>query len=207
MEPFTRVTGRAAPLLRPNVDTEVMIRVDRLIGATPAGLGRWLFEAWRYDDDCAERPDFELNRPEFREARILLAGENFGCGSSREGAVWALRDYGVRAVVAPSFGDIFESNCFQNGILPVRLPEPEVEAVAAELEGGGELTVDLVDCSLTTPRGRRVPFAIAAERRDALLAGLDEIGMTLRLDGAIRAYQARELEVRPWLRPAGVRPA
>jgi 3-isopropylmalate/(R)-2-methylmalate dehydratase small subunit len=202
MEPFVRVTGRAAPLLRPNVDTEVMIRVDRLIGAPPGGLGRWLFEAWRYDAEGRERPDFELNDPRFRGASVLLAGANFGCGSSREGAVWALRDYGFRAVVAPSFGDIFESNCFQNGILPVRLPQQEVDAIAAELDAGGELTVDLAECAVTTPSGRRVAFAISGERREALLEGLDEIGLTLRLDGAIRAYQARELQLRPWLRPA-----
>jgi 3-isopropylmalate/(R)-2-methylmalate dehydratase small subunit len=202
MEPFTRVTGRAAPLLRPSVDTEVMIRVDRLIGAAPGSLGPWLFEAWRYDADGAELPDFELNLPQYRDACILLAGENFGCGSSREGAVWALRDYGVRAILAPSFGDIFESNCFQNGVLPVRLEQREVDAIATELADGGELTVDLVECSIATPGGRRVPFSIAAERREALLAGLDEIGLTLRLDGAIRTYQKRELEARPWLRPA-----
>ena len=198
MQAFTRVTGTAAPLLRPNVDTEVMIRVDRLISTPRGELGPWLFEAWRYDADGAEAPDFELNR--FRGARILLAGENFGCGSSREGAVWALDDYGIRAVVAPSFGDIFESNCFQNGILPVRLDTAEIASIARELDDGTEMTVDLADSAITTPAGRRVPFSIAAERRDALLAGLDEIGMTLRLDPAIRAHQERDHAARPWLR-------
>ena len=205
MEAFTRVTGRAAPLLRPNVDTEVMIRVDRIISTPREELGRWLFEPWRYEEDGSEAPGFELNMPRFRDARILVAGENFGCGSSREGAVWALAGYGIRAVIAPSFGDIFESNCFQNGIVPVRLAKEEVETIGRELDDGTEMTVDLEECAITTPAGRRVPFAVAPERRDALLAGLDEIGMTLRLDGEIRAYQSSELRARPWLRPVRAR--
>jgi 3-isopropylmalate dehydrogenase len=205
VEPFIRVSGRAAPLLRPNVDTEVMIRVDRLLSTPREELGRWFLEAWRYGDDGSEAQDFELNQPQFRDARILLAGENFGCGSSREGAVWALAGYGIRAVIAPSFGDIFESNCFQNGILPVRMGQEEVQAIAAELRDATEMTVDLDECTITTPAGRRVAFTVAAERRDALLAGLDEIGMTLRLDGDIRAYQERELAARPWLRPVRAR--
>jgi 3-isopropylmalate dehydrogenase len=201
MDKFTRVTGAAAPLMRINIDTEVVIPMNRLVAHKRGELGRYCFEAWRYGPDGSENPEFVLNKPRYREAKILVAGENFGCGSSREHAVWSLSDFGFRCVIAPSFGDIFYWNCFQNGVLPIRLPEVEVKELAAEIETSENalMTVDLETQAITTPTGRTVAFTGDPERRKALLEGLDEIGLTLKLDPQIRAHQARDRESRPWI--------
>src|SRR5579883_2934526 len=180
MEPFTTLTGIAAPLLRPNIDTDIIIRIERLIGGDPKSLGPYAFESWRYRPDGSEDPDFVLNREPFRRARILIAGENFGCGSSREGAVWALQGFGILCIIAPSFGDIFFNNCFQNGVLPIRLERPTIERLVASLAGD-------------------------PARPAALLQGLDEIGRTLRHDQAIAAFQARDRAERPWVYAAETR--
>jgi 3-isopropylmalate dehydrogenase len=201
MDKFIRVTGAAAPLMRINVDTEVVIPMNRLVAHKRGELGRYCFEAWRYSPDGSENPEFVLNKPRYREAKILVTGENFGCGSSREHAVWSLADFGFRSIIAPSFGDIFYWNCFQNGVLPIRLPQEKVQALADEIEASENalMTVDLVSQLITTPAGRQMVFTSDPERRSALLEGLDEIGMTLKLDSQIRAHQVRDRETRPWI--------
>jgi len=203
--PFTTVTGPAAPLLRANIDTDVIIRIERLVGTAKAEMGAHAFEVWRRRADGSEDPDFVLNREPFRGAPILLAGPNFGCGSSREGAVWALAGAGFRAVIAPSFSDIFANNALQNGLLPVVLPAEAVEALAAAMEqapGNARVTVDLERCLVVGPAGDAYRFEIDPARREALLAGLDDIGLTLRQAPAIAAWQAEDRAARPWVWPA-----
>jgi 3-isopropylmalate/(R)-2-methylmalate dehydratase small subunit len=197
-EPFTTVTGPAAWLPQPNLDTDVIIRIERLTELARGELGPYCLESLRYRADGSEDPDFVMNRPAFRGAPILVAGDNFGCGSSREGAVWALQEVGVRCVIASSFGDIFYSNCFQNGILPIRLAHAEVESIAAACADGAALTVDLANQSLWPPSGQPIAFKVDALRRDGLLHGLDDIGLTLKDDEAIRAWQAKDRTARPW---------
>lgn len=200
MEKFTVLKGVAAPLMLANVDTDAIIRMERLSKLERGELGRWAFESLRYLPDGSEDPQFLLNRPPWRSASILLAAENFGCGSSRETAVWALWDFGVRAVIAPSFGDIFYGNCFQNGMLPVRLPAAQVAALAAEVEGGGsEITVDLERQQVVAASGRAFAFDTEPGRRKALLQGLDAIGVTLTYAAGIAGFQARDRLERPWL--------
>ncbi len=203
MQPFTVLTGPAAWLPRANVDTDVIIRIERLttIGDRTQ-LGPYAMEALRYREDGSEDPAFVLNQPAFRGAPILLAGDNFGCGSSREGAVWALQGMGVRCVIAPSFGDIFFNNCFQNGMLPIRLAPEAIEALAGQCAGGAPITVDLTQCTLAAPDGSVATFAIDPLRREGLLHGLDDIGLTLKDDALIRAWQATDRERRPWAWPA-----
>jgi len=201
MEKFTRLTGIAAPLMRPNIDTDVIIPIDDCVSVPRAEQGRCAFRAWRYLPDGSDNPDFMLNRVPFRAAVILLAGINFGCGSSREPAVWALRGLGFRAIIAPSFGDIFYNNCFQNGVLPIMLPEETVRAIAAEVEAAPEapLTVDLENRIISNGRGLRIAFSLDDARRSALLAGLDEVGLTLQRDAGIAAWQVRDRVRRPWI--------
>lgn len=203
VEKFERLSAVAAPFIRDNVDTDLIIRIERLIGAAPQNeLGKWSFEALRYRPDGSESPDFVLNQPDFRDAAILLAGRNFGCGSSREGAVWALQQAGIRCVIAPSFGEIFFGNCFQNGVLPVALLEADVRALASEVGERSEtkvLTVDLTRCEVLAPSGRRLEFSIAPMRREALLRGLDEIDMTLSRKIDIDTFQAADRRARPWI--------
>ena len=197
---FTVVAGVAAPLLRANIDTDTVIRIERLTNAKPEDTAPWLFESLRFDADGRENPDFVLNQPQFRDAPILLAGDNFGCGSSREGAVWALKYSGIRCVIAPSFGDIFANNCFQNFVLPIVLPEDQVKRLADESAGGNaRVTVDLERQVVISPHGEAMPFAIEAIRRTAMLAGLDEIGQTLAMDAAIASFQADDRIARPWV--------
>ena len=200
MQAFTTVSGAAAPLLRDNVDTDVIIRIERLTGTTRGSMGAWAFEALRYRPDGSDNPDFVLNQPPFQGAPILIGGANFGCGSSREGAVWALMGMGLRCVIAPSFGDIFFNNCFQNGMLPVRLPAADVDRLAAACAGGNaRVTVDLARQVVVFPHGEEVRFEIEALRRDAMLQGLDEIGLTLQHRAAIDAFQARDRLARPFV--------
>ena len=188
-QPFTVVTGAAPYLPRANIDTDVIIRIERLTSLAKEDLGPYAMEALRYLPDGSDDLDFILNQPAFRGAPILLAGDNFGCGSSREGAVWALQGIGVRCVIAPSFGDIFYSNCFQNGVLPIRLSATEVEALAAACADGAPLTVDLERRTLIAPYGAQTPFTVDPLRREGLLHGLDDIGLTLKDDTLIRAWQ------------------
>jgi 3-isopropylmalate/(R)-2-methylmalate dehydratase small subunit len=203
MDKFTVLKAIAAPLLRENVDTDIIIRIERLVGATFRNeLGRYAFESWRFRADGAEDPDFVLNREPFRRARILLALDNFGCGSSREGAVWALKQKGFRAVLAPSFGDIFFNNCYQNGVLPVAMARPAVQAIARQVEADPEknqVTVDLVRQVVIAPDGGETQFATDKLRREALIDGLDDIGVTLKREREIAAFQAQDRARRRWI--------
>lgn len=204
MTPLTTIRGRAAPLMKANIDTDVIIRIERLTSLARDALGPFAFEALRYRPDGSDEPDFVINDPTFRNAPFLLAGRNFGCGSSREGAVWALQGIGVRCVIAPSYGDIFYGNCFQNGVLPIRLSLDQVEALAMQCADGAELGVDLELATLTAPDGSSTAFAIDPMRRNALLHGLDDLGLTLKDDPLIREWQARDRVSRPWVWPRAI---
>ena len=210
MKPFTRHDGVVVPLDRANVDTDAIIPKQFLKSIKRTGFGPNLFDEWRYLDrgepgqDCSTRPlnpDFVLNLPRYRGASILLARENFGCGSSREHAPWALEDYGFRALIAPSFADIFYNNCFKNGLLPIVLPAEAVDRLFRETEAteGYRLTVDLAEQTVTTPNGEVFRFEVDGERKHRLLNGLDDIGITLQHVDAIRAYEDRRRQETPWL--------
>ena len=195
MQAFTVLSGVAAPLLRDNIDTDIIIRVERSAGTSRESMGAVAFEAWRFRPDGSENPDFVLNQPRYRGAPILLAGANFGCGSSREGAVWAMMGMGLRCIIAESFGDIFFNNCFQNGLLPIRLDPAVIQHLA---EATGPVTVDLV-AQVVVSGNDRVGFEIEPMRRTALLEGLDEIGLTLQHAAAIARYQTADRVDRPWV--------
>ncbi|WP_027583871.1 3-isopropylmalate dehydratase small subunit [Bradyrhizobium sp. Ai1a-2] len=199
MLPFTEMTGSAASLLRANIDTDVIIRIERLTSVPREQLGRYAFEALRYRADGSENPDFVLNHPIFRSASILIAGANFGCGSSREGAVWALMAAGLRCVIAESFGDIFYNNCFQNGLLPITLSASSVRHLADQTGQGAPMTVDLVRCAIVTAQNETIPFEIDAARRQALIEGLDDISRTLRQKPKVVAWQSEDRTRRPWI--------
>ena len=210
MEPLTQVNGLVAPLDRSNVDTDAIIPKQFLKSIHRTGFGPNLFDEWRYLDegqpgqDCAGRPikpDFVLNQPRYQGASILLTRANFGCGSSREHAPWALADFGFRVLIAPSFADIFYNNCSKNGILPLTLPADTVQTLfeATEAQPGYSLTVDLPAQSVTTPDGTRYEFEIDPHRKHMLVEGLDEIGVTLTHADEIRAYEQRQRQVTPWL--------
>jgi 3-isopropylmalate/(R)-2-methylmalate dehydratase small subunit len=202
-KPFTTLTAIAAPIMRSNIDTDVIIRIDRLVGNSVRGtLGKWAFGALRYLPDGSENPEFVLNREPYRQAEILVTGPNFGCGSSREGAVWSLQERGIRAIIGSGFGDIFFANCFQNGILPIVVDEEIVDGLAAEVEntqGAGRISVDLEAQTITSPSGKRHGFEIDPRRRAGLLGGLDEVLLTLQRDDEIRAFQASDRAARPWI--------
>jgi 3-isopropylmalate/(R)-2-methylmalate dehydratase small subunit len=201
MESFQRVTGIAAPLMRANVDTDQIIPALFLGGTDAKGYGKHLFHHWRYQDDGTPNPEFLLNQPPYDKAEVLLADRNFGCGSSRERAPKALREFGFRAVVAPSFGGIFFNNCYRNGIVPVELPIEAVREIAREVEAGageGKVTVDLEAQVVTSPSGRRHAFAAPGTLRDMLLQGVDEIELTLARRGEIEAFRSRDRARRPW---------
>ncbi len=204
MEKFTVLTGIAAPLPMINVDTDMIIPKQYLKTIKRSGLGRHLFDEMRHDENGAEKADFVLNQAPWREAVILVAGDNFGCGSSREHAPWALADFGIRCIIAPSFADIFYNNCFQNGILPVVLPQAQVDVLMddARKGEGGQLTVDLENQEIRRPDGSTVGFDIDPARREALLKGLDDIGRTLEKADAIVAFEEQQARARPWLWPA-----
>lgn len=201
MTPFTQVSGPAAPLMEANVNTDVIVRIERLSDFERDELEPYAFEAWRYADDGAENPDFVLNQGAWREAPILLAGPNFGCGSSREGAVWALNCIGIRAVIAPSFGGIFRNNCYQNGTLPVVLPEETVAEFAeiARQQPDAPFTVDLERQVVVPPNGAPVPFEIDGLRRQGLMKGLDDLGLTAERLPEIGAFQEQDRAARPWV--------
>ena len=201
MDKFETLTGVAAPLPLINVDTDMIIPKQFLKTIARTGLGKNLFDEMRYDDDGNEIPDFVLNRPAYRDAQILVAGDNFGCGSSREHAPWALLDFGIRAVIAPSFADIFYNNCFKNGILPIVLPQEQVDALMADAEKGenARITVDLEEEVVVGADGTRYAFEIDAFKKHCLLNGLDDIGLTLEKSSAIEGFEGRMEQERPWV--------
>ena len=200
MHPFTKLTATAASLPMTNVDTDMIIPKQFLKTIERTGLGKYLFNDMRFTPEGAERPDFVLNKPAYRQAEILIAGANFGCGSSREHAPWALLDFGIRCVIAPSFADIFHGNCFKNGILPVVLPQAEIDQLLALAEQGKKITVDLDHhCVTAYPENISFSFAVDPFRRDCLLKGLDDIGLTLQHAAAIDTYEAQKRAAKPWL--------
>jgi len=204
MEPFGRLTAVAVPIDLPNVDTDRIVPARFLRRPRGPEYARFLFHDVRFTADGAERPDFVLNQAPYRQARIVVAAENFGCGSSREGAVWALHAYGVRAVVAPSLGDIFHQNCFKNGLLPVILPGAVVAALRGQLRArpGATLTVDLEAQAVTAPDGAVHPFDVDPFRKRMLLTGQDDIGSTLGHEAEIAAFETRHAREMPWLVPS-----
>jgi len=200
MTPFIHLDGRAAPLPIANLDTDQIIPKQFLKTVDREGLGKGLFYDLRFDEQGAEKPEFVLNRPAYIGANLLIAGDNFGCGSSREHAPWALLDFGVRCVIAPSFADIFYNNCFQNGLLPIALPEDQVKALMEEARGGNHLfSVDLDSQSVVSPSGRRFTFEIDPGRKEKLLKGLDAVGETLQHAADIDAFEARRRLTQPWV--------
>ena len=203
MEPFATLTGIAAPLPKANVDTDQIIPARFLKSISRSGFGKNLFANFRYREDGSENPDFVLNQEPYRKAQILVAFENFGCGSSREHAPWALLDFGIRCVIAPDFADIFHNNCFKNGVLPVRLPRAVCEQLMedARMGGNARITVDLERQVVVRPNGEEIPFKIDPLRRHLLLNGLDDIGQTLQHAPAIDAYEAKQRAAQPWLNP------
>jgi 3-isopropylmalate/(R)-2-methylmalate dehydratase small subunit len=200
MEKFTTLSGIAAPLMRANIDTGAIIAPIYMLSRS-IDLGQKLFASWRYDPDGVEKADFVLNQPRYRNSQILIAGSNFGCGSSREGAVWALMRFGIRCVIAPGFGEIFFSNACQNGLLPVKLTEVETGRLADTVAAASEprVTIDLVRSIVTSPDGEEISFVLAEDRRTSLLEGLDETSLILRHEDEIDAFQARFRAEQPWV--------
>jgi 3-isopropylmalate/(R)-2-methylmalate dehydratase small subunit len=201
MEKFTKIEGVAAPLKMINVDTDMIIPKQYLKTIKRTGLAKGLFAEKRYRDDGSEHPDFVLNKPAYRRAVILVAGDNFGCGSSREHAPWALLDFGIRAVISTSFGDIFYNNCFKNGILPIKVSPEELEKLFDDAERGANatLTVDLERQEIRGPDGGTIRFEVDPHRKHCLLHGLDDIGLTLEKRPKIKDYEEKAKTERPWL--------
>lgn len=208
MKAFTTLTALVAPLDRANIDTDAIIPKQFLKSIRRAGFGPYLFDEWRYLDrgepemDCTNRPlnkDFVLNKPQYQGAQILLTRENFGCGSSREHAPWALEDYGFRAIIAPSFADIFFNNCFKNGILPIVLPAETVDQLFKEVVDGYQLTIDLQAQTISTPSGQTIAFTVDENRRFRLMNGLDDIALSLQHADKIKSYEAERAKRAPWL--------
>ena len=200
MKAFTRLDGRAAPLQLANVDTDQIIPAQFLKTVEREGLGKGLFYAFRFDEQGGAKPDFVLNRPEYRGVSILIAGDNFGCGSSREHAPWALMDFGIDCVISTSFADIFKNNCLNNGLLPVILKPEEVEALMDEAKGGNHVfTVDLESQTVTAPSGAKFHFDIDQGRKAKLMKGLDAIGETLQHAAEIDVYESKRALSTPWM--------
>lgn len=200
MEKFTKLTGIAAPMPLVNIDTDMIIPKQFLKTIQRSGLGKNLFDEMRYDREGHEIADFVLNQPAYRSAEILVAGDNFGCGSSREHAPWALLDFGVRCVISTSFADIFFNNCFKNGILPIVLPQEQVDVLMADARKGANarVTVDLETQTVTTSDGQSFGFAVDPHRKHCLMNGLDDIGLTLEKAAAIDSFEAKVATLRPW---------
>ena len=200
MEKFTTLTGIAAPLPMRNIDTDMIIPKQFLKTILRTGLGKSLFFEMRFDTDGKENPDFVLNKPAYRNAQILVTGDNFGCGSSREHAPWALLDFGIRCVIAPDFADIFFNNCFQNGILPIKLPQAEVDKLLDDAGRGANatMTIDLEAQEIRGPDGGVIRFDIDPFRKHCLLNGLDNIGLTMEKESAIAAFEQKASVARPW---------
>ncbi len=201
MEKFTNITGVAAPMPLVNIDTDMIIPKQYLKTIKRTGLGKHLFDEMRFTPEGAEKPEFVLNQPAYRDAAILVAGENFGCGSSREHAPWALLDFGIRCIIAPSFADIFHTNCFKNGILPIALAEDQVDALMEDARKGENaiLSIDLEKQEIARPDGGVVRFDIDPFRKHCLINGLDEVALTLQKDDKIDAFEARQRGRQPWL--------
>jgi len=201
MDKFTTVTAVAAPLPMINVDTDMIIPKQFLKTIKRSGLGKDLFNEMRFLDDGSENPDFVLNKPAYRNAQILVAGENFGCGSSREHAPWAIQDFGIRCIIAPSFADIFYNNSFKNGILPIVLPAEDVEKLMDDAERGANaiVTIDLESQTITGPDGGEIKFELDPFKKHCLLNGLDEIGLSLEKEQSITDFEARRRVATPWL--------
>jgi 3-isopropylmalate/(R)-2-methylmalate dehydratase small subunit len=201
MDKFTTLTGVAAPLEIMNVDTDMIIPKQYLKTIKRTGLGKGLFAEMRFNDDGTENPDFVLNRPAYRQAKILVAGDNFGCGSSREHAPWALLDYGIKAVISTSFADIFYNNCFNNGILPIVVSPEDLEKLFDDAKRGANatLTIDLERQEIHGPDGGTVAFDIDPARKEKLLKGLDDIGVTMERTPAISGFETKVAAARPWI--------
>ena len=201
MDKFTTLTGVAAPLHLINIDTDMIIPKDYLKTIKRTGLGKGLFAEMRYKDDGSENPDFVLNKPAYRHASIIVAGDNFGCGSSREHAPWALLDYGIRCVISTNFADIFYNNCFQNGVLPAKVSKEDLAKLMDDANRGANatLTVDLEKQEIYGPDGGVVKFEIDPFRKHCLLEGLDDIGLTLKKDAEIGGFETQTKAERPWL--------
>jgi 3-isopropylmalate/(R)-2-methylmalate dehydratase small subunit len=201
MDKFTSLEGVAAPLKIINVDTDMIIPKQYLKTIKRTGLGKGLFSEQRYKDDGRENPDFVLNKSAYRKSKILVAGDNFGCGSSREHAPWALLDFGIRCVISTSFGDIFYNNCFKNGILPIRVSQEDLDKLFDDADRGANatLTVDLEKQEIRGPDGGKVKFEIDAHRKHCLLNGLDDIGLTMEKKTSIDTYEGKAKEKMPWL--------
>jgi 3-isopropylmalate/(R)-2-methylmalate dehydratase small subunit len=204
MEKFTSLTAVAAPLDMINVDTDMIIPKQFLKTIKRSGLGKHLFSEMRYLDDGSENPDFVLNKPAYRKAQILVAGDNFGCGSSREHAPWAIEDFGIRCVIAPSFADIFYNNSFKNGILPIVMPQEDVDKLMDDANRGANaiVTVNLETQEITGPDGGTIRFEIDPFKKHCLLNGLDEVGLTMEKAAKIDAFEAKRRATTPWLASA-----
>ena len=200
MDKFTTLTGIAAPMPLVNIDTDMIIPKQFLKTIQRSGLGKNLFDEMRYTQDGQEIPDFVLNQPAYRKAQILVAGDNFGCGSSREHAPWALADFGIRCVISTSFADIFFNNCFKNGILPVVLPQDAVDHLMDDARKGANarITVDLASQTVTASDGKTFAFEVDQFKKHCLLNGLDDIGLTLEKAASIDAYERKNATLRPW---------
>jgi len=205
MEKFTQLTGVAAPMPMINIDTDKIFPAIYLKTIKRTGLSKWLFQEIRFRPDGSENPDFVLNQPPYRQAKIIVAGDNFGCGSSREHAPWALTDFGIRCVIAPSFADIFYNNCFKNGLLPIALPQAVVDKLMEDAKKGANavLTIDLESQTISRPDGEQVHFDIEPFRKHCLLNGLDDIGLTEQKTPAIRGFEEKHRLSQPWLFGAG----
>ncbi len=201
MDKFTTLRGVAAPLPMINVDTDMIIPKQFLKTIKRTGLGKNLFDEMRFDTNGDEKPDFVLNKPAYRDAKLLVVGENFGCGSSREHAPWALLDFGIRCIIAPSFADIFYNNCFKNGILPIVLPQEQVDLLMDDALRGANamVSVDLEAQQITGPDGGMIEFDIDPFRKACLLDGLDDIGLTLEKSDSIDSFESRQKAAQPWL--------
>ncbi|HEY9021477.1 MAG TPA: 3-isopropylmalate dehydratase small subunit [Paracoccaceae bacterium] len=201
MDKFTKLSGIAAPLPLINVDTDMIIPKQFLKTIKRSGLGVNLFDEMRYDGEGKEIPDFVLNKPQYRNAEILVAGDNFGCGSSREHAPWALLDFGIRCVIAPSYADIFYNNCFKNGILPIVLPQEQVDVLMKDAEKGANarIEIDLEAQTITSSDGEVFSFTVDPFKKHCLLNGLDDIGLTLEKAASIKTYEGKLAAERPWV--------
>lgn len=201
MDKFETLTGIAAPLPLINIDTDMIIPKQFLKTIKRSGLGVNLFDEMRYDDNGEEIADFVLNQPAYRNSEILVAGDNFGCGSSREHAPWAIKDFGIRCIIAPSFADIFYNNCFKNGILPIALPQKTVDLLMIDAEKGenARMVVDLENQTITTSDGEVVSFELDPFRKKCLMEGLDDIGLTMEKGAAIESFESRAATERPWV--------
>jgi len=201
MDKFTTLTGVAAPLPLINIDTDMIIPKQFLKTIRRTGLGKHLFEEMRYDENGEEKPDFVLNQDAYRQAKILVVGDNFGCGSSREHAPWAIRDFGVSCIIAPDFADIFYNNCFKNSILPIRLPQEQVDLLMDDAERGANavISIDLAAQEIRGPDGGVIKFEIDPFRKHCLLEGLDDIGLTMQKEASIDSYEKRAAEKMSWL--------